>query len=133
LLALNCGYYQTRFGDVPQDVLLRMVKAEALELETATLLVTGMQSLVSALAEDTGLSDVLRDTPRHQPLPAAVAAPDCWGQEFTGRVVRVIDTPVLLDASDTRRKIRLAGIDCPEKGQPWSIRAKQALSDDVFN
>jgi hypothetical protein len=87
-----------------------MVKAEALELETATLLVTGMQSLVSALAEDTGLSDVLRDTPRHQPLPAAVAAPDCWGQEFAGRVVRVIDTPVLLDASDTRRKIRLAGI-----------------------
>jgi len=56
-------------------------------------------------------------------------------QELTGRVVRVIDgdTPVLLDASDTRRKIRLAGIDCPEKGQPWSIRAKQALSDDVFN
>ncbi|MFZ0792002.1 MAG: hypothetical protein WAM94_20505, partial [Chromatiaceae bacterium] len=31
LLALNCGYYQTRFGDVPEDVLLRMVSAENLD------------------------------------------------------------------------------------------------------
>jgi hypothetical protein len=54
LLALNCGYYQTRFGDVPQDVLLRMVRAEDLDPETATLLVTGMQNLISALAEVTG-------------------------------------------------------------------------------
>jgi len=65
LLALNCGYYQTRYGDVPQDVLLRMVKAEALELETATLLVTGMQNLISALAEVTGPADDLQDEPRH--------------------------------------------------------------------
>ena len=65
LLALNCGYYQTRFGDVPQDVLLRMVKAEALEPETATLLVTGMQNLISALAEVTGLADEFQGEPRH--------------------------------------------------------------------
>jgi hypothetical protein len=51
LLALNCSYYQTRFGDVPQDVLLGMVKAEAPEPETATLLIAGMQNLISALAE----------------------------------------------------------------------------------
>lgn len=65
LLALNCGYYQTRFGDVPQDVLLRMVSAENLDSETATLLVAGMQNLVSALAEVTGLADDLVDEPRH--------------------------------------------------------------------
>jgi hypothetical protein len=65
LLALNCGYYQTRFGDVPQDVLLRMVSAENLDSETATLLVAGMQNLVSALAEVTGLADDLLDGPRH--------------------------------------------------------------------
>ena len=65
LLALNCGYYQTRFGDVPQDVLQRMVKAEALEPETATLLVKGMQNLISALAEVTGLADEFQDEPRH--------------------------------------------------------------------
>ncbi len=65
LLALNCGYYQTRFGDVPQDVLLRMVRAENLDSETATLLVAGMQNLVSALAEVTGLADDLVDEPRH--------------------------------------------------------------------
>jgi hypothetical protein len=65
LLALNCGYYQTRFGDVPQDVLLRMVRAENLAPETAALLVAGMQNLISALAEVTGLADDLQDAPRH--------------------------------------------------------------------
>jgi endonuclease YncB( thermonuclease family) len=50
-------------------------------------------------------------------------------------VVRVIDgdTLVLLDASDTQHKIQLAGIDCPERKQPWSVRAKQALSEYVFD
>ena len=65
LLALNCGYYQTRFGDVPANMLLRMVSAENLDSETATLLVAGMQNLVSALAEVTGLADDLLDGPRH--------------------------------------------------------------------
>ena len=35
VLALNCGYCQTGFGDVPQDALLRMDKAEDLESKTA--------------------------------------------------------------------------------------------------
>ena len=58
-----------------------------------------------------------------------------WSQELTGRVVRVIDgdTLVVLDASSTQHKIRLSGIDCPERRQPWSTRAKQALSDQVFD
>ena len=65
LLALNCGYYQTKFGDVPQDVLLRMVKAEAIDGETAPVLVSGMQTLVAALAEVTGMAGDLEDESVH--------------------------------------------------------------------
>lgn len=51
-----------------------------------------------------------------------------------GRVVGISDgdTLTLLDASRTPRKIRLAGIDAPEKAQPFGARAKQALSDFAF-
>jgi micrococcal nuclease len=57
------------------------------------------------------------------------------GAELAGRVVRVVDgdTLLVLDATKTQHKIRLAGIDCPEKGQPWGSRAKQALSGYVFD
>ena len=55
--------------------------------------------------------------------------------ELQGRVVRIVDgdTLVVLDAAKTQHKIRLAGIDCPESGQPWGQRAKQALSGYVFD
>lgn len=58
-----------------------------------------------------------------------------WSAELKGRVVVVVDgdTLVVLDSSNTQHKIRLAGIDCPERKQPWGQRAKQALSDQVFN
>jgi len=65
LLALNIGYYQQRYGDVPQEMLLKMVKAETLDEETLTLLSAGMQNLVSALLEVTGLTEELKDEPRH--------------------------------------------------------------------
>ena len=50
-----------------------------------------------------------------------------------GRVVAVQDgdTFTLLVAAKTVR-VRLAGIDTPERGQPWAERAHQALSDRVF-
>ena len=56
-----------------------------------------------------------------------------------GRVVRVFDgdtLEVLLEdeellEDDALRRVRLAGIDTPERGQPWANRAKQALSDRV--
>lgn len=38
----------------------------------------------------------------------------------------------VLDAAKTENKIRVAGIDAPEKAMPWGQRAKQALSDHVF-
>jgi endonuclease YncB( thermonuclease family) len=50
-----------------------------------------------------------------------------------GRVVAVLDgdtIDVLIDGA--RRRIRLAGIDTPERGQPWAERAKQALSERVY-
>jgi hypothetical protein len=65
LLALNIGWYHQRYGDVPQETLLRMVRAETLTEETQVLLRHGMQNLVSALAEVTGLTDDLQDESRH--------------------------------------------------------------------
>jgi len=47
-----------------------------------------------------------------------------WSAELTGRVARIVegDTLVLLDASNTQHKIRLAGIDCPRKAKRLASR-----------
>ena len=50
-----------------------------------------------------------------------------------GRVVAVFDGDTLEMLVDgAPRRIRIAGIDTPERGQPWAGRAKQALSARVF-
>lgn len=51
-----------------------------------------------------------------------------------GRVVGVSDgdTVTVLDASNTSYKIRLLGIDAPEKAQDFGKVAKQVLSDRIF-
>jgi endonuclease YncB( thermonuclease family) len=68
-------------------------------------------------------------------LAAAVgAAPRASAETyFDARVVAVLDgdTIEVLVGREPRR-IRLAGIDTPERGQPWAERSKQALSDRVF-
>jgi micrococcal nuclease len=50
-----------------------------------------------------------------------------------GRVVRVIDgdTVVVLDANRTQYRIRLAGIDAPERKQPFGQRSKQYLASQI--
>lgn len=56
--------------------------------------------------------------------PLGVRA-DTW----EGRVVRVIDgdTLVALGSGNREERVRLAGIDCPERKQAYGTRAKEAL------
>ena len=58
--------------------------------------------------------------------------------EYSGRVVGISDgdtlTLLVPDGSSYKQvKIRLAEIDTPESKQPYGTRARQALSDLVFN
>lgn len=66
-------------------------------------------------------------------LALAFAIP-AWA-DFTGEVVGVADgdTITVLDADKVQHKIRLTGIDAPEKKQPFGNRSKQSLSDMVFD
>lgn len=63
------------------------------------------------------------------------AALTCNATTIVGRVVSVADgdTITVLDTAKTQHKIRLAGIDAPEKSQPFGNRSKQSLSDLVFS
>jgi micrococcal nuclease len=55
------------------------------------------------------------------------------GASLTGEVVSVLDGDTLevLNGHHAER-IRLSGIDCPEKGQAFGQRAKQAASNLAF-
>ncbi|MGY8527588.1 thermonuclease family protein [Paracidovorax citrulli] len=60
-----------------------------------------------------------------------LATPAC--ARLTGKVVRIIDgdtIDVLVEQRPVR--IRLAGIDAPERGQPFGERARQHLASLVF-
>jgi endonuclease YncB( thermonuclease family) len=64
-------------------------------------------------------------------IALAFAAP---AETLTGRVVGVSDGDSLtvLDASNVQHKVRLAGIDAPERRQAFGNRSRQHLSDLVF-
>lgn len=50
--------------------------------------------------------------------------------ELSCRVVRIVDgyTVVVLDGANAQHRIRLAGIDTPERKQPFGQKAKEHLS-----
>src|SRR5690242_13079713 len=54
-------------------------------------------------------------------------------RSFTGEVVGVLDGDTIEVLHNGKaQRIRLQGIDCPEKGQPYGNNAKQATSALVF-
>ena len=55
-------------------------------------------------------------------------------ETLTGTVVSVADgdTITVLDANHEQHKIRVAGIDAPEKAQPFGQRSKESMSAMVF-
>ena len=52
----------------------------------------------------------------------------------SGKVVKIKDgdTVVILDTDFKQHTIRVADIDCPEKGQPFGKAAKQFTSNEIF-
>lgn len=56
-----------------------------------------------------------------------------FGKSLSGRVVRVSDgdTITILTADNRQEKIRLYGIDAPEKKQAFGEKSRQALADFV--
>lgn len=65
LLALNIGWYHQRYGDVPQDLLLGVVRTETLDEDGKRLPLHGMQSLASAPAEVMGVGEDAEEEVRH--------------------------------------------------------------------
>jgi len=56
-------------------------------------------------------------------------------ETMIGRVVRIVDgdTVVFLDQTNAKHKIRLAGIDTPERSQPFGRRATEHLAQLTGN
>ena len=60
-----------------------------------------------------------------------LAQPAC--ADFTGKVVKVADGDTITVLYDSEQiKIRLAGIDAPEKAQPFGSVARQSMSEMLF-
>lgn len=64
----------------------------------------------------------------------ALFSANAMAEALHGRVVGVSDgdTITVLDITNQQHKIRLSGIDAPEKAQPFGQRSKENLSRHVF-
>jgi endonuclease YncB( thermonuclease family) len=69
------------------------------------------------------------------PLLALLLVNPAAADTLRGRVVAIADgdTVTVLDESNTQYKIRLTGIDAPEKKQPFGSKSKEHLSSLIFN
>jgi endonuclease YncB( thermonuclease family) len=66
-------------------------------------------------------------------LSALLLATLCQAGVISGRVVRVADgdTITVLDANKVQHKVRLAGIDAPERTQSYGERSRESLDELV--
>jgi endonuclease YncB( thermonuclease family) len=58
------------------------------------------------------------------------AAHEVSAETIAGRVITVVDgdTLTLLDAGNKRHSLRLAGVDAPERGQPFYVDSARSLA-----
>ncbi len=70
-----------------------------------------------------------------QPSDTVTAIPNYKDTTLMGKVVGITDgdTFRLFLADSSVVRIRIASIDCPERKQPFSTRAKQFTSDAIFS
>lgn len=66
-------------------------------------------------------------------LILAAASCTSFADQFVGKVIKVTDgdTVNVLTSDNQTHKIRLSGIDAPEKSQAFGNKSKQALVDEV--
>ncbi len=74
-------------------------------------------------------------TSRTLPSPKVAAQAEAFPRTIEGRVVGVTDgdTITVLTAENKQYKIRLAGIDAPERGQDFGTKSSDSLSKLIFN